>query len=70
MLWPSHYAEDEEDERAAVGVDLHDLLGPRPVALLPGEAALLPPPPPSIRCVYRGLILGRNPVLPTYETTR
>jgi hypothetical protein len=61
MLWPSHYNEDEEDERAAIGGDLHDLPWPRPLALLTGEAALLPPPPPSIRSVYSGRILGRNP---------
>jgi hypothetical protein len=57
MLRPSHYNEDEEDERAAIGADLHDLAGPHPVVLLPGEAALLPPPPPSSRSVYRGRIL-------------
>jgi hypothetical protein len=59
MLWPSLYNEDEKDERAAIGADLHDLPGPRPLALLPGEAALLPPSPPSVRSVYsRGRILG------------
>ncbi len=61
---------DEEDERAAIGGDLHDLPWPRTVALLPGEAPLLPHPPPSVRSVFRGRILGRNPVLPTYEMTR
>ncbi len=57
MLWSSLYLKDEEDERVVVGVDLHDLPGPRPGALLPREAALLPPPPPSVRFVNSR---GRN----------